>query len=641
MRVVALRSVLTAAALLAVAIPGLLRAEESPEASWWLAQIDGQPVGSVATERRQVAGGWDETTTSLVVLNRAGSVVEMETRQRTSERYDGTLVRVELDVRLSERTTRTVVSVDSGSLSISTVVDGESFDRTQELDGSLLGPVGVERRTRELLASKAHETEFQTFLGDLGSVARVHRRRGGKERLLNQGVEVEVWIVDETFDGTALRNRLWVDSHGRTLRSETATPFGALSLVRSDREAAERARSGGELPAESYSRTLAATGVRLPQPRRAESVTLEIVHRSPRLGWPDFENGGKVGQTVLSQTAERTVLRVDRRRPERLASLADPIDERWQPFLRPNAYLQSDAPEARRLAARIVGSEEDVLSAALALERWVAENIGFDLGVVMAPSSEVLDNRRGTCTEYAIALTTLARAAGIPARFVMGYVYAAGMFGGHAWTEVLIGGQWIALDGALVSEGPADAARFAFQWSSLENGVGELGVGPGLQLYGQIDLRPLAYRAPGVELRLDPEAPPYEIAGDRLSLASLGLRWQKPADFRFSTLDAVWPEQTIVSLTGPSGEVATLSRVDVPYWQTAGEVVTERLRAALGDEHERISNRGGVTDRKAAAVWLRPSEAWTLVVEAEGARAWLGSLASTVDLGSPSAGQSR
>ena len=143
-------------------------------------------------------------------------------------------------------------------------------------------------------------------------------------------------------------------------------------------------------------------------------------------------------------------------------------------YLTPNAYLQSDDEELAALAREIVGDTRDALEAGLALERWVAENMRFDMGVVMAPSSEVLEQRRGTCTEYAVLLTTLARSLGIPARFVMGYVYAGGIYGGHAWTEILVGDEWIGLDGAIVADGPADASRFAFQWSSLDEGIGTL-----------------------------------------------------------------------------------------------------------------------------------------------------------------------
>ena len=51
----------------------------------------------------------------------------------------------------------------------------------------------------------------------------------------------------------------------------------------------------------------------------------------------------------------------------------------------------------------------------------------------------------------------------------MGFVYLNGIWGGHAWTEMLIDGNWIQMDAA-VDNGPgaADAARFYFAESTLD-----------------------------------------------------------------------------------------------------------------------------------------------------------------------------
>ena len=63
---------------------------------------------------------------------------------------------------------------------------------------------------------------------------------------------------------------------------------------------------------------------------------------------------------------------------------------------------------------------------------------------------QMLDNKKGDCTEHAILFTTLARAAGIPAREVSGLIYnddnEAPGFLAHAWAESVLDGEWIALD---------------------------------------------------------------------------------------------------------------------------------------------------------------------------------------------------
>jgi hypothetical protein len=63
---------------------------------------------------------------------------------------------------------------------------------------------------------------------------------------------------------------------------------------------------------------------------------------------------------------------------------------------------------------------------------------------------EILNRHKGDCSEHAILFTTLARAAGIPAREASGLIYNniedAPGFGGHAWVEVELDGEWIAVD---------------------------------------------------------------------------------------------------------------------------------------------------------------------------------------------------
>ena len=61
----------------------------------------------------------------------------------------------------------------------------------------------------------------------------------------------------------------------------------------------------------------------------------------------------------------------------------------------------------------------------------------------------MLENKAGDCTEHTLLFTTLARAAGIPAREVGGLVYAGGdkpSFGWHAWAEIHDGSQWVTID---------------------------------------------------------------------------------------------------------------------------------------------------------------------------------------------------
>ena len=123
---------------------------------------------------------------------------------------------------------------------------------------------------------------------------------------------------------------------------------------------------------------------------------------------------------------------------------------------KPNLWVQSDAPAIRELAAMAVGNagsdQEKMRRMRVFVSNYITEH-GLDVGY--ASALEVVGSHQGDCTEYAILLTALARAQGIPARMVTGMVYAdryAGssrVFLPHAWTQAWVGGRWQSYDAAL------------------------------------------------------------------------------------------------------------------------------------------------------------------------------------------------
>lgn len=126
-------------------------------------------------------------------------------------------------------------------------------------------------------------------------------------------------------------------------------------------------------------------------------------------------------------------------------------------FLRPTSSHPADHPRLKALAEEIrapLGKNVDDHALAEAILDFVA---GYIENVPESPYAyhttsvfDVLDNRTGDCTEHSQLFVTLARAAGLPAREVSGFVYGgddrAPSLGGHAWVEVMIDGWWIGMD---------------------------------------------------------------------------------------------------------------------------------------------------------------------------------------------------
>jgi len=293
-------------------------------------------------------------------------------------------------------------------------------------------------------------------------------------------------------------------------------------------------------------------------------------------------------------------------------------------YLEPNAIIQSDDAEIQRLSRELVGTESDTFRAALSLERWVAGNMNFDLGIVFAPATELIRDRRGTCVGYATLLATLARAAGIPSRIVMGYVYALGMFGGHAWAEVLIGERWVPVDAAVVNAGAADATRISLVASSLAAGLAEISLGAAQQVFGQVGIEILGYETGGKAYPVSPGAGPYSITEDGYENPWLGIRLAKPAGFRFGKLDAVWPDRTVIGLDGPAGETAALEQHEIYPWEDPETAVWEKLERLVPEGKKgRLKIRkedalllDSTDGQRSAAALIRGLEVW--IIRADG-----------------------
>ncbi|MFV8750441.1 transglutaminase-like domain-containing protein [Nannocystaceae bacterium ST9] len=148
------------------------------------------------------------------------------------------------------------------------------------------------------------------------------------------------------------------------------------------------------------------------------------------------------------------------------------VDAEIARFLEPTAMAQSDNPAIQSLAREIVGSEKDAMKAAEKIIAAVFHGIAKEAGARgSATATEVLRNGAGDCTEHAVLVVALMRAAGIPARVVDGIVLAAnedgtGVAGYHAWAEIWLG-RWVGVDGTVGETGTS--ARY------LEFGIDEPG----------------------------------------------------------------------------------------------------------------------------------------------------------------------
>lgn len=119
-------------------------------------------------------------------------------------------------------------------------------------------------------------------------------------------------------------------------------------------------------------------------------------------------------------------------------------------YIEKQQYIELDAAIVKEKAAQ-VSSKKTVLTAKNAYE-WLINNVK-DSGYVSENKGAqfALEKRLGDCTEYMYAFVALARANGIPARGVAGFVVqnSAGVVNSadyHNWAEFYDGNKWILVD---------------------------------------------------------------------------------------------------------------------------------------------------------------------------------------------------
>jgi transglutaminase-like putative cysteine protease len=152
-----------------------------------------------------------------------------------------------------------------------------------------------------------------------------------------------------------------------------------------------------------------------------------------------FDHFPALAQKIVTVTSE-----VELAAQSRLQDLAQ-----TRPWLGAERFIESDEPRLRALASTLRRSNQrDTVHA---IYEWVQLNLIYagyipeDLGALQA-----FLQRRGDCTEYADLVVALARANGIPARMIGGYVtdhdLAPRPQDYHNWAEVYLEGAWRLVD---------------------------------------------------------------------------------------------------------------------------------------------------------------------------------------------------
>jgi hypothetical protein len=228
------------------------------------------------------------------------------------------------------------------------------------------------------------------------------------------------------------------------------------------------------------STTVTPTGKAIVNPRTLETATYVIRAKSGAM--PELDLA--VGQTFRKIDDKSAEVTVDARGTVIVA--AEQIEAERKTYLTPNAMLRSDDAAITDLLKAVMQDEpglakmNDAQKAEVLRQRVHAFISKKDMSVGFATASEVARTKVGDCTEHAVLLAALLRAAEIPSRVVSGLVYVdefagqKGIFGYHMWTQGLITRadgthHWTNLDATLPDAHAYDATHITLATSSLSD----------------------------------------------------------------------------------------------------------------------------------------------------------------------------
>ena len=285
----------------------------------------------------------------------------------------------------------------------------------------------------------------------------------GKESLVINKIEYNAFRLETEMWGRVMT--FWVDEQGSILREEG---FMGLTLVKSSSANAPMNIEGGG-GEDFYEITSVPVDKNIPDPLKLASLKLKVIGISDT----DIENGVWNG---VRQAYSAGIMEIKKEKIPERGSYLIPYnsDDKMASFLRPEFNIESDAQEIVERARKIAYKDQDPLSIAGKMMKWVYDSLD-KRPVVSVPSAlEVLRTRVGDCNEHATLLTALLRAVRIPARLSIGVVYTRNKFFYHAWTEAYVG-EWITLD-ATMNQMPVDVSHIRLVYGNLDKQVEILGL---------------------------------------------------------------------------------------------------------------------------------------------------------------------
>ena len=481
--------------LTALGVGPTARAEES----WDAVYLSGSKVGHIHTFIEPVKDKGRALVRVRVdmalTFKRLRDKVTMQLQYGTIETPEGEVLRLDTRTLVSDQEMRVHGDVIDGKMNL--VMDGTGQRQQQQLDWGIdvRGPYASEQSLSRVPIKPGESRTLRMFVPDVNRVCDMTLTAKSMEDVpLGGGTNRSLLRVEQTskLDGKSrpeFNSTLWVDSGGQVLKSLTDN-FGGMVTYRTTRDGALAPNDPGAKFDQILTSVVKVTHkINRPGATRDVRYVVRLKDENPAAVFPTDRR-----QTIRpAARPNEAILAVKTAGPDDGAPEAPPADD---VFLRPNAMITSQDARVVRLSQTAVAGATDPWEKAKRVERWVAKNLATkNFSVAFAPASEVAQNLTGDCTEHGVLTAAMCRAAGVPARVVVGLVYAENLdgFGFHLWNEVYVNRRWVAIDSTFEQDS-VDAVHIKLSDSSLDGVAPFESFLPIVRVMGKLTLEPTEIR---------------------------------------------------------------------------------------------------------------------------------------------------
>jgi len=460
--------------MLALLVASAFAYAKPSDDTWMTVTLDGRKIGNMHMTRRVDGNRVISSQMLNVELSRAGIKVGLTSRETDTETRDGKPLKFESRTSISGIESVVIGTVHDGKCEVTTDVGGQQQKRSIDWPKGALLSEGLRlAESKNALKPGERYTEM-AFQAESVDAVEVQTTVGNAEEVdLPDGARKLVRIEQVIkMPGAPTTTIAWVDDDQDAKKLTMQLMGYDLTMLACSKECAQAPNQSADI----------LTHALAPAPSALTADDLQrgvVIHVVPTVAQAELSFASTDEQHV-SKSAGGFDLRIAP------VTGASPLDTENKPTAadsKPNAWLQSDAPEVRQLAQQGIGAAKDPLAQMHNLELFVRGFIrNKNLSVGYASALEVAKNPEGDCTEHAVLLAALGRSVGIPTRVVDGLAYTkhyAGVdhvFVPHAWAQAWVDGKWQSFDAALMgfdaghialSVGDGDPWRFFAGLDSL------------------------------------------------------------------------------------------------------------------------------------------------------------------------------